>query len=99
MSKPRSTGTWRGPLVQFAGSLFFSGFVYAWTLVFAIPFVIICSFLPFPKRYRLVRIYGGGMLWVLKWSCGISYRVEGAPIPPGAHVALWKHSSTWKPWP
>jgi 1-acyl-sn-glycerol-3-phosphate acyltransferase len=88
--------SWRGPVVQFAGSLFFSVFVYAWTLGFAIPFVIACSFLPFPRRYRLVRLYGGGMLWVLKWSCGISYRIEGAPIPPGAHVALWKHSSSWE---
>lgn len=88
--------SWRGPLVQFAGSLFFSVFVYAWTLGFAIPFVIVCAFLPFPKRYRLVRLYGGGMLWVLKWSCGITYRVEGEPIPEGAHIALWKHSSTWE---
>ncbi len=91
-----TTSAWRGPAVQFAGSLFFSVFVYAWTLGFAIPFVVACLFLPFPKRYRLVRIYGGGMLWVLKWSCGISYRVEGAAIPPGAHVALWKHSSSWE---
>ena len=88
--------TWRGPWVQFAGSLFFSVFVYVWTLVFAIPFVILCTFLPFPRRYRLVRIYGGGMLWALKWSCGITYRVEGEPIPEGAHIALWKHSSTWE---
>ena len=93
---PDSTATWRGPVVQFLGSLFFSGFVYAWTLLFAIPFVILCAFLPFPRRYRLVRIYGGGMLWVLKWSCGLSYQVEGEPIPDGAHVALWKHSSTWE---
>jgi 1-acyl-sn-glycerol-3-phosphate acyltransferase len=91
-----TTGTWRGPVVQFLGSLFFSGFVYAWTLGFAIPFVVACTFLPFPRRYRLVRLYGGGMLWVLKWSCGLSYQVEGAPIPEGAHIALWKHSSTWE---
>jgi 1-acyl-sn-glycerol-3-phosphate acyltransferase len=93
---PHAAARWRGPAVQFAGSLFFSVFVYAWTLVFAIPFAIACSFLPFPRRYRLVRLYGGGMLWVLKWSCGISYRIEGAPLPAGAHIALWKHSSSWE---
>ena len=98
MSEPlhANAATWRGPVVQFAGSLFFSVFVYAWTLTFAIPFVILCMFLPFPKRYRLVRIYGGGMLWVLKWSCGITYRIEGEPLPDGAHIALWKHSSSWE---
>ncbi len=92
----RNTASSRGPLAQLVGSVFFSVFVYAWTLGFAIPFVVLCAFLPFPKRYRLVRIYGGGMLWVLKWSCGLSYVVEGEKIPDGAHVALWKHSSTWE---
>ena len=24
------------------------------------------------------------------------YRVEGAPLPEGNHVALWKHSSSWE---
>jgi 1-acyl-sn-glycerol-3-phosphate acyltransferase len=36
------------------------------------------------------------VLWVLRWSCGLRYRVEGAPLPAGAHVALWKHSSSWE---
>jgi 1-acyl-sn-glycerol-3-phosphate acyltransferase len=43
-----------------------------------------------------VRVYAACILWVLKWSCGLTYRVEGAAIPPGCHVALWKHSSSWE---
>jgi len=89
-------GARRGPLVQWLGSLFFTAFLFAWTFLYAIPFVIACAFLPFPRRYALVRFYGGSVLWVLKWSCGLTYTVEGEPLPSGCHVALWKHSSSWE---
>ena len=87
---------WRIAPLQFIGSLFFTGFLFAWTFLYAIPFVIACLFLPFPRRFMLVRVYAGTVLWVLKWSCGLDYRVEGEALPPGAHVALWKHSSSWE---
>ncbi|HKD53312.1 MAG TPA: hypothetical protein VKB72_03760, partial [Steroidobacteraceae bacterium] len=64
--------------MQFVGSLFFTGFLFAWTFLYAIPFVIECMFLPFPRRFALARFYGATVLWVLKWSCGLTYRVEGA---------------------
>lgn len=86
----------RSPPVQFIGSLFFTAFLFVWTFGYAIPFVIACLFLPFPKRFILVRGYAAGALWVLKWSCGLGYRVEGAPLPDGCHVAFWKHSSSWE---
>jgi 1-acyl-sn-glycerol-3-phosphate acyltransferase len=82
--------------LQFAGSLFFTGFFLAWTFFYAIPFVVACSCLPFPRRFPLVQFYARVLLKVLKWSCGLSYRIEGEPLPPGAHVALWKHSSSWE---
>ena len=88
--------SWRGPAVQLAGSLFFTGFWFAWTFLYAIAFVIACLFLPFPRRYALARAYAASVLWVLEWSCGLKYRVEGAPLPQGCHVALWKHSSSWE---
>jgi 1-acyl-sn-glycerol-3-phosphate acyltransferase len=86
----------RPPLAQFLGSLFFTGFLFVWTFLYAIAFVLLCLFLPFPRRFTLVRFYAGSVLWVLKWSCGLTYRVEGAPLPAGCHVALWKHSSSWE---
>jgi len=82
--------------VQFVGSLFFTGFLFAWTFLYAIPFVLVCMFLPFPRRFALARFYGATVLWVLKWSCGLTYRVEGAAFPDGCHIALWKHSSSWE---
>jgi 1-acyl-sn-glycerol-3-phosphate acyltransferase len=98
LSQPDSIAAprWRVPPVQVAGSLFFTAFLFAWTFCYAIFFVIACTFLPFPRRFALVRVYAACILWVLKWSCGLSYRVEGAALPPGCHVALWKHSSSWE---
>jgi 1-acyl-sn-glycerol-3-phosphate acyltransferase len=90
------TARWRGPPVQLIGSLFFTGFWFAWTFLYAIPFVIVCAFLPFRRRFALARAYAVVVLWVLKWSCGLTYRIEGAPVPEGSHVALWKHSSSWE---
>ena len=87
---------WRVPAVQMLGSLFFTGFWFAWTFLYAIPFVIVCFFLPFPRRFVLTRAYATVVLWVLRWSCGLTYRIEGAPLPEGSHVALWKHSSSWE---
>jgi len=87
---------WRTGVVQLAGSLFFTAFLFLWTFLYAIPFVIVCLFLPFPRRFRLVRWYAAAVLWVLRWSCGLTYRVEGAALPASCHVAFWKHSSSWE---
>jgi 1-acyl-sn-glycerol-3-phosphate acyltransferase len=82
--------------VQWLGSLFFTCFLFLWTFFYAIPFVIACLMLPFPRRFPLVQIYARAVLWVLRWSCGLTHRIEGEPLPDGAHVALWKHSSSWE---
>jgi 1-acyl-sn-glycerol-3-phosphate acyltransferase len=86
----------RGPLAQWLGSVFFTGFLFAWTFLYAIGFVIVCLFLPFARRFTLARAYAVSVLWVLKVSCGLDYRVEGEPLPEGCHVALWKHASSWE---
>jgi len=87
---------WRRGPVQLILSLFFTGFWFAWTFLYAIPFVLICALLPFRRRFALARAYAAVVLWVLKWSCGLTYRIEGAPLPAGSHIALWKHSSSWE---
>jgi len=86
----------RGPLLQLAGSLFFTGFLFLWTFLYAIFFVLACLMLPFPRRFALARAYAVSVLAVLRWSCGLAYRIEGEPLPQGCHVALWKHSSSWE---
>ncbi len=91
-----STRTWRVAPVQLVASAFFTVFLFAWTFLYAIPFTVACLVLPFPRRFALVRVYASVVLWVLRWSCGLTHKVEGAPLPPGCHVALWKHSSSWE---
>jgi len=95
VSQPNA-GAARGSALQFLGSLFFTCFWFAWTFLYAIPFAFVCLFLPFPQRFALARAYAVVVLWVLKWSCGLTHRIEGAPLPAGSHVALWKHSSSWE---
>ena len=83
--------------MQLLGSLIFTLFLFAWTFFYAIFFVIACSMLPFPRRFALARIWGRVLLAVLRWTCRLDYRVEGLErLPPGNHVALWKHSSSWE---
>jgi 1-acyl-sn-glycerol-3-phosphate acyltransferase len=83
--------------MQYIASLFYTLFLFVWTFVYAIFFVIACLFLPFPKRFALARFWGVVLLQVLKWTCRLDYRVEGREhLPPGNHIALWKHSSSWE---
>jgi 1-acyl-sn-glycerol-3-phosphate acyltransferase len=83
--------------MQFIGSLIYTVFLFAWTFFYAIFFVIACSFLPFRKRFILARFWGLVLLWALKWTCRLDYRIEGIEnLPEGNHIALWKHSSSWE---
>lgn len=83
--------------MQLIASLFYTLFLFVWTFVYAIFFVIACLFLPFSKRFMLARFWGIVLLQVLKWTCRLDYRVEGREnLPPGNHIALWKHSSSWE---
>lgn len=83
--------------MQLLRSLIFTGFFLLWTFVYGIFFSIVCPFLPFPRRFALARIWGKVLLWTLKWTCGLDYRIEGLEnLPKGNHVALWKHSSSWE---
>jgi len=77
--------------------LIFTAFLFLWTFFYAIFFVIACSFLPFRRRFVLARFWGLALLTVLKWTCRLDYVIEGREnLPPGNHIALWKHSSSWE---
>ena len=83
--------------MQFIGSIVFTVFLFLWTFFYAIFFVIACLFLPFRLRFVLARVWGAVLLKALQWTCRLDYRVEGLEnMPPGSHVALWKHSSSWE---
>jgi 1-acyl-sn-glycerol-3-phosphate acyltransferase len=83
--------------MQLLGSIFFTSFLFAWTLCYGIVFAIVCTIMPFHRRFALARFWGVAILKVLQWTCRLDYRVEGLErLPPGGHVALWKHASSWE---
>jgi len=82
---------------QTLGSIVFTVFFMAWTFFYAIFFVIACLFLPFRLRFELARVWARAILAVLRWTCHLEHRVEGAErLPPGNHIVLMKHSSSWE---
>jgi 1-acyl-sn-glycerol-3-phosphate acyltransferase len=75
----------------------FTGFLFVWTFCYAIVFVTASLFVPFPRRFALARVWAAVILWALKHTCRLDYRVEGGErIPSDNHIALWKHSSSWE---
>lgn len=86
----------RAAVLQLTGSVLFTAFLFVWTFLYAIVLVAACAVLPFPRRFGMARAYAASVLRVLKWTCGLDYRIEGAPLPEGCHVALWKHASSWE---
>jgi 1-acyl-sn-glycerol-3-phosphate acyltransferase len=83
--------------MQFIASVLFTLFLFVWTGCYAILFVLVCLVVPFRTRFLLARFWGVVLLRVLKWTCRLDYEVEGwENLPPGNHVALWKHSSSWE---
>lgn len=77
-------------------SLLFTVFLFVFTPACGIA-VAATWVLPYRYRYATARWYAQQVLRVLHLLCGLTYRVEGLErIPPGNHIALWKHSSAWE---
>ena len=84
--------------MQFIGSLVFTLFLFAWTFFYAIFFVTACLFLPFRQAIRTGAAVGCGAVVGLEVDlpARLSGRGRGERLPPGNHIALWKHSSSWE---
>ncbi|MCC7462948.1 MAG: 1-acyl-sn-glycerol-3-phosphate acyltransferase [Gammaproteobacteria bacterium] len=83
--------------MQLLRSLLFTGFFILWSFLYACFFVLVAPLRPFNARFALARRYARSVLAVLRWTCGLDYRVEGREhLPAGNHVALIKHASTWE---
>jgi 1-acyl-sn-glycerol-3-phosphate acyltransferase len=83
--------------LQFLGSLCFTTFFLLWTFCYGIFFTFACLLLPFRGRFELARVWSRVILAVLRWTCRLDYHVEGREhLPPGNHIALIKHSSSWE---
>ena len=82
--------------MQFLGSIVFTFLFFAITALFAVA-VLLGFWIPYPARYGYARNWGRILLWLLRVLCRLDYRVSGLEhLPPGIHVSMWKHSSTWE---
>ena len=90
----------RGPaataLAAARSGVFWAGMAAAtvvWSLV-----SIAARPLPFERRFRTVAQWNRFVLWWLRLTCGLGYRVEGRGHLPrtGAAVVLSKHQSAWE---
>lgn len=84
-------------LSQAVGSVVFTAFFLLWTFFYGIFFFFACLFLRSRQRFLLARVWARVILAVLRWTCRLDYRLEGAErLPSGNHVVLMKHSSSWE---
>jgi 1-acyl-sn-glycerol-3-phosphate acyltransferase len=59
--------------------------------------VIACFWMPYERRYELVRGWARLQFAAARVLCGLDYVVEGRErIPPGCHISMWRHSSAWE---
>ena len=84
-------------LTAFRSLSFFIGYV-CFTIVWGTLSLLIAWALPFEKRFSfIIRVWTGVMLRWLRWTCGISFRVEGREhIPSKPCIVVCKHESTWE---
>jgi 1-acyl-sn-glycerol-3-phosphate acyltransferase len=83
--------------MQWLGSLAFTLFLFVWTGCYAVFFSLVAALLPFRARFAMARGWARPLLAALRLCCRLDYRIEGAErLPPGNHVALMKHSSSWE---
>lgn len=83
--------------MQWLRSLIFTAFMFAWSLFYAVFFVIGAPFVPVKRRFGFAAWYARRMLNALRLICGLDFEVTGAEnFPAVSHVALWKHSSAWE---
>jgi 1-acyl-sn-glycerol-3-phosphate acyltransferase len=76
--------------------LFYAG--YAPTLVLhATACLLIAWALPLRARYNFATLWNGFVIWWLKITCGVHYRITGLEnIPAGPFVLLSNHQSPWE---
>lgn len=87
--------------MQWIRSLLFTLLFFANSLLHAA--AILLTSLACGRRFADAqsRSWGRSNLWLLKLLCRLDYTVEGLENIPreGAHIAFWKHSSSWETLP
>jgi 1-acyl-sn-glycerol-3-phosphate acyltransferase len=82
--------------VRLLRSVLYTSWLFVGTSAYALVVLLVC-WLPQRYLYRIADHWANNQLRMLRYLCGLSYEIEGREnIPPGAHVSMWKHSSSWE---
>ena len=98
--------TWRPPwkpylattadTMQYIKSFIYSSFMILSTVIVA-TFALALFLLPFKIRYAFVRSFAVMNVALLKFLCGLNYKIEGQEnIPAETAIIFSKHQSTWE---
>ena len=82
--------------MQFIRSLLFTAYMMlsacCWGTVMGL-----CFWLPYHSQFKMGVAWARSVLWMLDKLCGLTYTVEGLErIPPGNHVVMSNHTSSWE---
>ena len=67
------------------------------TTVVVATFAVLLIVFPLRTRIRIIRVYGVINVHMLKWLCGVRWKIEGTEnIPEGPAIIFSKHQSTWE---
>jgi 1-acyl-sn-glycerol-3-phosphate acyltransferase len=89
---------WRRiPPLQWILSLAYTVLLFVDSLAFGFA-IVLFGWLPFRALYKFARAWARTNLWLLQFFCGLRWQLEGGELIPreGAHVSMWKHTSTWE---
>jgi len=78
------------------GSILFTAIMFASAAVYGC-LVLVLRLFGYRVMYGAVRLWCRAMLTLLRWLCGLDYKVEGLEhVPAENTVVLMKHSSSWE---
>lgn len=79
------------------GSILFFVYVVVYTPVHAIALLVLSPVLSIRNRYTFACWWNAINIFMLRWLCGIQYRIEGMEhLPTTGAIVLAKHQSAWE---
>ena len=83
--------------MQWLGSFAFMAFQAVWSISYGLIYCLVTPFMNFKGRFFMAGLLTYPIFFALRVFCGLRYTVEGHEnLPPGNHVILMKHSSSWE---
>ena len=81
--------------LSFRSALFWPPFIV--NIVVTASLINLLIWAPLGVRIGLIKSWINVSLWLLKYTCGLTYRIEGTEnIPENGFIVMSKHSSTWE---